>query len=241
MIQGMRSANIQYTVRKSKRAKHVRLKMSIREGLIIVVPQRFNNRRIPDILERNWNWIEKAQRKVEFQRGLLERESLETLPEIIRLSAINEEWFVEYRFTSSGRVTAIEKQEKTLVISGAIEDLEACRIALRRWVHRKAIEKLVPWLYSLSKERKIPVSKVLVRNQRSRWGSCTAQKIISLNQKLLFLPPHLARYVFIHELCHIVHPNHSREYWDLVRKHEPCFREYDKELKSAGKYIPIWM
>ncbi|TKJ40973.1 metal-dependent hydrolase [candidate division TA06 bacterium B3_TA06] len=241
LMQSPKGPSFQFRLKESKRARHVRLKMSVQEGLIVVVPPDFNQERIPDILERNRLWIEKAQRKVEEQRRLFGRKSLESLPEIIQLRAIDEEWLVEYHFTASSRVTAIEKRENTLVISGAIEDPEPCRMALRRWIKRKALEHLVPWFYAVSKEKKIRVSKVLVKNQRSRWGSCTDQKTISLNQKVLFLPVHLMRYVFIHELCHIVHSNHSKRYWDLVKRHELRYKEFDRELRSAWEYIPAWM
>lgn len=232
---------MKYLVRESKRAKHVRLKMSVREGLIVVVPQGFNRNRIEGIIESNRTWIEKVKRRVEIQRRLLNKKSQEPLPETIILRAVGEEWFVEYRWTSSLRVTCVKRRDQTVVVSGAVDDHDLCWAALRRWVNRKANELLIPWLYAVSKEKKIRVSKILVKNQRTRWGSCTDRKTISINQKLLFLPAYLVRYLFIHELCHIAQPNHSARFWTLVCKHEPGYKEFDKELRSAWQYVPTWI
>lgn len=240
-ISGQNKATHRYTLKVSKRARHVRFKMSVREGLIVVVPQGFNQKRIPTILEEHKSWIEKARQRVEEQRRLIERDSEAVLPETISLRAVDEEWFVEYRWTSSLRVTCVERRDQTVVISGAVDDQALCLAALRRWVNRKANELLIPWLYAVSKERKISINKVLVKNQRTRWGSCTDRRTISINQKLLFLPEHLVQYVFIHELCHVVHPNHSPDYWAVVGKHEPRYRELDKELRAAWQYVPAWI
>ena len=78
-----------------------------------------------------------------------------------------------------------------------------------------------------------------MRAQRSRWGSCSRQRAISINQKLLFLPPALVRYVFIHELCHMVHFDHSPAFWRLVTQREPRGRALDEELGVAWRYVPV--
>ena len=65
--------------------------------------------------------------------------------------------------------------------------------------------------------------------------------IICLNYKLLFLPPQITRYVLIHELCHTVHMNHSKEFWQLVKKNDPLYKQWDHDLKNANQYIPQWL
>ena len=77
----------------------------------------------------------------------------------------------------------------------------------------------------------------MVRCQRTRWGSCSRRKTISINQNLLFVPSYLVRHVFIHELFHILHPNHSRRFWELVAKKEPNYLALRKELRTADRWI----
>jgi predicted metal-dependent hydrolase len=106
---------------------------------------------------------------------------------------------------------------------------------------RKAEAELLPWLRRVSQEVHLPYHQAAVRGQKTIWASCSGKKNISLNYKLLFLPSDLVRYVFIHELCHTVHLNHSAHFWNLVAEKEPDYRLYDTELNKAWCYIPEWV
>jgi hypothetical protein len=57
----------------------------------------------------------------------------------------------------------------------------------------------------------------------------------------LFLPAELVRYILIHELCHTVHLNHSREFWSLVARFEPRWKSLDAQMNGACKYVPLWV
>lgn len=71
-----------------------------------------------------------------------------------------------------------------------------------------------------------------IRNQRTRWGSCNSNGYLNFNYKLLFLPLRLAEYVVVHELCHLKEMNHSPDFWKLVAKIFPNYKELSKELKN---------
>ena len=79
-----------------------------------------------------------------------------------------------------------------------------------------------------------------VRLQRTRWGSCSNSGTISLNAALLFVEPPLVRYLFIHELCHLIALNHSRKFWAAVARYEPDFAALDRRLTAAWTEIPLW-
>jgi predicted metal-dependent hydrolase len=76
--------------------------------------------------------------------------------------------------------------------------------------------------------------KIGVRKMRSRWGSCSKEGNISINLLLGHLPPDLLEYVVIHELCHMVHHDHSRNFWALVGKYVPEFKSHKKQLRRYG-------
>ncbi|MCH8567211.1 MAG: M48 family metallopeptidase [Balneolales bacterium] len=80
-------------------------------------------------------------------------------------------------------------------------------------------------------------NKVTIRNQKTKWGSCSAKGNISLNWRLIKCPPLVMDYIFVHELCHLVHLNHSKAYWNLVEKHYPQWKEAERWIKTNGALV----
>ena len=84
----------------------------------------------------------------------------------------------------------------------------------------------------LSEQTGLAFQRIAIRNQKTRWGSCSSKGTLSYNYKLYFLPEQLRDYIIIHELCHTKHMNHGIRFWSLVEKHCPEYREYEKQLKK---------
>ncbi len=230
-----------YTVRESRKAKHVSLRISILGSLEVIVPQGFDQGHIPAIVQCKQRWIERVTRRMEDRQALAGEPTSDTLPEKITLRAIAETWQVDYQPTQLPGVRVSEQANSCLTVFGNITNQDLCKAALQRWVARKAWIHLVPWLQMASRELELPFERSLVRKQKTRWGSCSSSKTISLNCKLLFLPQPLVQYVFIHELCHTIHLNHSPRFWALVGRYEPDYLELDANLKDARCYVPLWM
>jgi len=117
---------------------------------------------------------------------------------------------------------------------------QACHAALRRWLARHAILALSPWLSNLSEQFGIHFDSLTVKNQRTRWGSCSAKGRISLNCKLLFLLREQVRYVILHELCHLLEPSHSERFWMHLRSIEPTTDSLHGQMRDAWKAVPAW-
>ena len=229
---------LKYTVKESHRARHVRLRLSLRDGLVIVVPAGFDPRLLPALLEQKQHWIDRAWERLKSSSKPAQTEAEGKLPASLNLLAIGEEWTVEYKRTTSRSVIAREKAGRLLLLSGKTGDRQACLAALRRWLMRKAHGHLEPWLLRLAREGSFDCKRVLVKSQRTRWASCSAAKTISLNLKLLFVPPEWARYALLHELCHTVHLNHSARFWALLENHYPHCKKTAKALRSGWRYVP---
>ena len=75
---------------------------------------------------------------------------------------------------------------------------------------------------------------VAIRNQRSRWGSCSHKGNLNFNYKIVHLPSELQDYIVVHELCHLKQLNHSRAFWDLVGERVPEYKELRKRLRMRG-------
>ena len=228
-----------YTVRESIRARHVNLKISLDGELEVVVPRGFNHKHIPGILQKKQTWIKRAAKRATERRE--HRAAQPTLPVEIPFLAVGETWAVEYQPTASKRITVTEKPGQRIVLSGAVADVDLCQTTLRKWTARKGKQVLEPWLRAISSEEKLPFDNVTIRGQKTRWGSCSSRETISLNYKLLFLPPEFVRYVLIHELCHTKELNHSTKFWRLVAAKEPNYKQIKKELRAAWRYLPGWV
>jgi predicted metal-dependent hydrolase len=213
-------------------------------GLEVVVPRGFSRRRIPELLEGKRAWIEKATGRIEAQRLRLASDPPH-LPERICLQALGEEWTVEYRPPALGATpTAVRVRRASgdrLVVAGDQGDFEACKQALCRWLSRRAREVLVPRLAELAEFHGFRYEKVSVRQQRTRWGSCSRRGTISLNAKLLFMPPAAADYVLLHELCHTLQMNHSARFWAVMEKHDPKYKVHRKLVRTSAKAMPTWL
>jgi predicted metal-dependent hydrolase len=103
-----------------------------------------------------------------------------------------------------------------------------------RDLRRRAASELPPQLRALAERHGLAVSRVSIRNQRSRWGSCSPRGHIALNFRLLLMPPDVREYILIHELMHLRQANHSIRFWRLVEAACPGFREAERWLKQHG-------
>ncbi|HMB66182.1 MAG TPA: M48 family metallopeptidase [Patescibacteria group bacterium] len=99
--------------------------------------------------------------------------------------------------------------------------------------HKEAARKLV-WrkLEYFNSFYGFPVHRVSIRDQRTRWGSCSSKGNLNFSYKLIKLPEHLCDYVIVHELCHLREMNHSVDFWRLVEKVIPDHTERRKELRN---------
>lgn len=235
-----------YRVRESARAKHVSIKISHLGEIEVVVPTGFDRRQIPDIIRKRQDWIAKTIQRIAAERQLVapleEDAPTGDLPDRLQLQSLAEQWQIQYKAAAGNQVvlTTMLAQHR-LNLRGLVDRPSLCHRALQQWLKRRAEAQLIPWLRQTSQEVVLPFNRAAVRGQKTLWASCSSKSNISLNYKLLFLPPHLVRYVFIHELCHTVYLNHSRKFWALVAEKEPNYRQLDAELNKAWIYIPEWL
>ena len=222
--------SVAYSVRISSRAKRARIEISALGKVHVIVPKRFNHQHIPGFIAQHRQWIHKTLRRIDRPpQTMLAR------PTTMQLLAIDEQW----------RITYDSQQQKPLIAHHEECQLNLCthteaRPQLTQWLHHHARRHLIQKLTEYSELTGLSYNKVFIKNQKTRWGSCSSKGNINLNRNLLFLPQALVNYVLVHELCHTMHLNHSARFWRLVERYQPSYHQYDKQLHHAHRYIPAW-
>lgn len=227
-----------YTVRRSARSRRVRLTVTPRDGLVVVVPTRWRGDTDAIVAEK-LAWAQTALARVADRHAVFAAGPDALLPDAVELRAFGETWPVEYRQTAAAGCQA-RLDGGVLAVTGNIDSAEACLAALSRWLDRTARERLLPLLAHVAEEAGLGYASARVRHVRSRWGSCSAHKTISLNRALVFVPAHLVRALMLHELAHTLVLNHSARFWAKLAALDEHAHEHRTQLRDAGRLVPPW-
>ncbi len=227
-----------YCWRKSnKRSKTVRLQISRSGQLELIVPPRFAIEEIPKILEKQRSWIEK-QLRLFHSKPIAASPS--TLPNEIAFPAIGETWRVYYEKCNRNLKLMIRPNNE-IVIFGKDEQMLKTKSMLTQWVKKQAQLHLLQWFDQVSQQTQLSYQNSTIKLLTARWGSCDVNKNVILNCKLLFLPPTLVEHIFIHELCHTIHLNHSAKFWRLVASHDPHWHTHRRMMRQSQHHVPAWI
>ena len=122
-----------------------------------------------------------------------------------------------------------------LVNAGEADRVRAAERWLREHARADFAERVSVWGERIG----VRPRKLQIRDQKTRWGSASSKLTLSLNWRLIFAPPEIVEYVVVHELCHLIQPDHSPAYWRLVESHLPDYRERRQALKDAADSL-LW-
>jgi len=226
-----------FSVRESKRARRLSIKVFPRGRVEVVVPRRTRARDVQAFVDEHRDWIEKSRKS--FAKVLPPEPFV--LPNLIELPAIEQCFRVRYERRKDASGVRFRRHGNVVVLSGCTGDDKLCIAALKRWLGSVAKKEFEPRLRSLSTLSDNPFRKMHVRGQRTCWGSHSSSGTISINYCLLFLEPALLRYLMVHELCHSRHMNHSRRFWQRVGRFEADYKRLDRALGESWKQIPVWL
>lgn len=229
--------NVDYSVRRSRRTKRLHLKIDRFATLEVVAPIDFPHQEIHQFVNQNKQWIDKQKSK--YQSRLKGTSSTLLPPEQIHFSALNKAYNVRYSTDEARRSNGRHSIDE-LGICIYSNSPKAKYFQLQMFVHHFAKQHLVNQLEKVSVETGLEYNRVYIRNQKTRWGSCSRQKNINLNRNILFLSQEQMNYLLIHELCHTRFMNHSSQFWQLVEKHCRNYQMIDTSLRKAVNDVPIW-
>ncbi len=201
-----------------------RKRMSLRvdgQGIQVRIPWRGTLRQAEQFLSDHAAWIRQQLHRV--QQASIEKRALQ---EGNRLPFLD--GFLQLRY-GTGQIRPLFQEGEQLWVADRLHGVPELVDLLEGWYRQQALPHLSARLAVWSAEMGAPFARLTIRSQKSRWGSCSARKNISLNWRLMCLPIRVGDYVMVHELCHLRHMNHSPEFWAMVAsfipEHLACRRQ----------------
>lgn len=114
-----------------------------------------------------------------------------------------------------------------------------CRL-MEKWYRKEALAVLTEKAAEFASCLSVGYTKIYIKDQKSCWGSCSSKGNLNFNWRIVLAPEPVCDYIVIHELCHLVHMNHSKEFWALVETLCPDYKQYRKWLKDEiGRMYPF--
>lgn len=228
---------IEYELRKSSKAK--RINITIRESKVKVsVPSGFTFDYARNFIEANKEWVyEHVQKQKTLRQSIIDRNYTNGEKFLYRgrhypLNIIQNENIPPQAAFQGSRII--------VYIPGELSDSERCSLIknlIEDW-YKKQAELILPEIVEFySKAMNIPYEKLKIKNQKTRWGSCSSKGNINLNWKIIMGPNQVIAYVIIHELSHLKHMNHSSDFWQTVETYFPEYKKWKKWLSENGRFL----
>lgn len=225
---------IQYIIKKSVRAKHIRITVA-KDGVVITVPAFLSEKKAISFVEQKKEWIaQKVDNLGGFtsERNTLQFTDGEELPfqgEKFKLRVVE----------SDRKRTSVQLKGDCFWVHinrGITADFRTTEIKrrLEQLYKDLAREAVIERVDFFKLQLGVDYNQIRFKEQKSRWGSCSKKCNLNFNWKLVMAPPDVIDYVVVHELCHLLHMNHSQDFWQCVEGILPNYRDSRLWLKKNG-------
>jgi len=212
-----------YRIRRSDRARRVRVSVDAAGEVEVVLPSRASERQAAQAVRELAPWIERRRRAVARAAAEVARPAgtLPYLGETLRLRV------------EPGRERVHRRGDELLVAPGDP------RPALERWYRRRARAEIAPRLDAATARAGTSYDALTIRGQKTRWASCSAKGAMSFNWRLLLAPPRVLDYVVEHEVCHLEVMDHSPRFYALLAARMPDWQAQSAWLKRYGSTLTL--
>ncbi|WIV11655.1 SprT family zinc-dependent metalloprotease [Proteiniborus sp. MB09-C3] len=230
---------IYYSLIRTKR-KTIGITVDINGEVKISVPLRISENQIAEVVEKRSNWILKKLREVqeikknEVFKQYVNGEKLLYLGKEYELKVVEQELYEDKVRVQSDIITVylpqgLEGENKKQIV----------KEELLEWYKKCFVEIIGKRIKKYSLELELAPHKVVIKDQKTIWGSCSSKGNINLNWKLVMAPISIIDYVVVHEMCHLKVMNHSKDFWDEVGLMMPDYIQRREWLKINGHKLKL--
>lgn len=229
---------MQYQLIKSKR-KTIAISFDRGGNLVVKAPWFVSDREVERFVQSKEEWIlatakrlamqEKKKEAVRLQ--LVNGDQLPFLNEHLTLSVFREE---------SSRCRVKKAGDRLLLFVPYEADYEIRRMAIEKWYRKMAAQWIRERAMLYAGMMQVSFSEIHIKDQRSRWGSCSGLSNLNFSFRLMLAPEAVAKYVVIHELCHLRYMDHSQNFWQMVEAFCPDYKVRKKWLAEHGNELYLF-
>lgn len=233
MIFNAGDINIPYEITINRRLKYVRVTIGP-EGVKVLLPRNMNNRYIERLLEAKKDWIYKYYMKIK--------------PVMDRVHDCSR--YVLYMGNFYNK-TVRGGNKDCVIFDGSEFSIYVDSVLGESKREKRAAELLKEWYINSSREIisrrltyyreiiNVSYNLVKIKDQKSRWGSCSGKGNLNFNWRLVMMPQQVMDYVIIHELCHLKYLNHSKDFWNMVSRYVPDYKKDNEWLKENAALLQM--
>jgi predicted metal-dependent hydrolase len=226
MVDSVINLASQVKVLRSKR-RSFSIKVNRDLSIEVRVPLRFKDGDLPPLLAKHQGWIEKKK---------YEMMALPPVVPIVFASGHEVPVLgVSHRIevTLGKRAKCVQTAGMLMVTVRELSDREVYRVVLK-WYREYAREVVEQCVRGWATDFSVDYQSVRIKSMTSRWGSCSSNRLLNFNWRLVMAPMEVLEYVVVHELCHLLEMNHGPRFWAEVRSRVPRFKDHVQWLKVNG-------
>ena len=209
--------------------------IDVEDNLVkVTVPKNLSDERIEELIKGRLLWIKQklalqASAIVSKPKEYVDGEAFAYLGRNYRLKcAKGVEESVKLK---SGYLNVTTKNGK--------RNSEHLKAVVEQWYRTKALSRLIDKTRRYSAILKVEPTSINLKDYKAMWGSCSPKGVVSYNWRIILAPHKIVDYIVVHELCHLIEPNHSSKYWKQVRSVIPDYENSKEWLKNNGNSLLI--
>ncbi|MBT4989829.1 MAG: M48 family metallopeptidase [Rickettsiales bacterium] len=216
-----------YKVIRSKR-KTIALQVNSEAALIVRVPMRFSLNYVEQIIQQKHSWITKKQDDITNKINKFTAKTFEDSEKFLYLGKS-----YNLTFTKDQKTDLIFDNEFSIATNEKI----FTRIILVKWYKKTALDHISKRIIYFAAAMGLAYKSVRLSDAKTLWGTCSQDNRLSFSWRLIMAPSDVIDYVVVHELSHIKHKNHSKQFWETVKNTLPLYQIHKKWLKENGHLL----
>lgn len=225
----------EYQIKKYQRSKNIKIKIDHSGSVIVTAPTYIPDILVRQFVKKNSEWVLKTLQKIP-QKTSLNTENTVYIFGKKYTKKISFSLTQKVGVFISGENVLFNPTEQPILETAAEQKKWNAKFdeKLEFFLKNTARHYLINRTHALAKKMNTSFNKLTLRKQKTRWGSCSSQRNLNFNWQLVHFEPKIIDYVIIHELAHLTHMNHSKDFWELVEKYDPEYRKHVGWLKRNG-------